>query len=181
MKKHDQVEPGEPKLPLGLDFEEETLSAEQESLAPPGVLSGLAGFWDIRAGLRTQNDPFQKDASLGEIRLQLETQKNLNNLLVNLTCDFVYDPVFDHHSIYLEEGQGFVDLRETNILFSPVEFMDIKLGRMMNCDFLKTSGDTNWLPMVTMVSGKVRLVRILFPVGQSFRAFRYTVQVFGVS
>lgn len=127
----DQFKTGEPKLPLGLDIEEQMLSAEQESLAPAGVLSELDGFWDVRAGLRTQHDSFERDASLGEMRLQLEIQQNVNIFLVNATCDFVYDPVFDNHGVHLEEGLGFVDLREANILFTPVGFMDVKLGRQI--------------------------------------------------
>ena len=127
----NQIKSPEPELPMGLGLGEETVSAEKESPLSTGILSELDGFWDVRAGLRTQHDSFEKDASLGEMRLQLETQHNANIFLVNATCDFVYDPVFDNHGVHLEEGLGFVDLREANILFTPVGFMDVKLGRQI--------------------------------------------------
>ncbi|MCD6353644.1 MAG: hypothetical protein J7M06_05485 [Proteobacteria bacterium] len=135
----------EPELPLGIDDKMEALEPElpdglnlQMEGPPPksddpafGLHSDLSGFWEVRAGIRTQNDAHEKDASLGETRLQLEIQKNARIFLFNIISDFIYDPVFDHHSIRLTEGQGFIDLREANVLLAPLEFMDIKLGRQI--------------------------------------------------
>jgi hypothetical protein len=121
----------EPELPFGLSQEEEAL--EKYTTTPDSFYFpfDLNGFWEIREGTRTQNDPYQKDSSLGETRLQLEMQKNIKNYLITIISDFIYDHVYDHHTVHLEEGDGFIDLREINILFEPLEFMDIKLGRQI--------------------------------------------------
>jgi len=43
----------------------------------------------------------------------------------------LYDAVVSHHRPRLEEGAGFLDLREANVSFSPLRFMDVKLGRQV--------------------------------------------------
>ena len=127
-----QMESAEPELPPGLDFEEKTAAPQKTTSIFSGIPSDLGGFWEIRAGIRTQKDPHEKDCSLGETRLQLETQKTVRNLLFSVAGDFIYDPVFDHHSIRLEKGEGFIDLRESNVLFALRECcIDVKLGRQI--------------------------------------------------
>jgi len=127
----DQTKSTEPELPAGLGIEEEPDAEVYSAHTPQEILSDLNGFLDARIGLRTQNDPHEKDFSLGEIRLQGEAQKDLNNFLFSLTTDFLYDPVLDHHTVRLEEGDGFIDIREASVLFSPLEFVDIKSGRQI--------------------------------------------------
>jgi len=126
----DKTEALEPELPFGLNLERKEPA---QNFQPPAFAqhSILTGFWEARGGIRTQNDAHERDASLGETRLQLETQKHLRSLLLKVTSDFIYDPVFDHHSIRLEKGEGFIDLREAHILLSPLDFLDIKLGRQI--------------------------------------------------
>ncbi len=91
----------------------------------------LSGFWEARAGIRTQDDPHEKDASIGETRLQLELKKRYKKMKFNITSDFLYDPVLNEHDIKLEEGDGFIDLREANVTITPVHFMDVKVGRQI--------------------------------------------------
>ncbi len=81
------------------------------------------GFWDARGGLRTQDDPHEsKTATLGETRLQLNLSKVLDWAKFRIKSDFLYDGVV--------EGAN-VDLREANALFTPFEFMDLKVGRQI--------------------------------------------------
>lgn len=141
----------EPDLPLGLDVAPE-LSIEQDEgkqLTPPEgpakksmkpVLSeidttdlpfDLSGFWEARGGKRVVDDPNERDTSLAETRLQLQVEKHFNAASLYLTTDFIYDNVADSHSIELNTGNGWIDLRETNLVFSPTDFMDMKIGRQI--------------------------------------------------
>ena len=48
-----------------------------------------------------------------------------------MTVDLLYDPVLDRHSVRLEEGDGFLDLREANFILTPASLMDVKAGRQI--------------------------------------------------
>lgn len=91
----------------------------------------LDGFFETRSGLRTQNDPHEKDVSLGEVRLQLETEKEAGLFIFNMVADFVFDPVMDVYSIDLDKGEGIVDLRQANFSITPLDFLDVKIGRQI--------------------------------------------------
>ncbi len=143
-------EGGEPQLPSGIAGEEEPQlpgglegtpsTAETARQAGPSRMKrfrrsldslGFAGFWEARGGIRTQNDPYEKDASIGETRLQLELEPRFKGATFNVTADFLYDPVLDDYTVDLDSGTGWVDLREANVSFSPLSFMDLKLGRQI--------------------------------------------------
>jgi len=91
----------------------------------------LHGFVDARYGQRLQNDPYQRDDSLGETRLQLGLNRMGDLTTLNLRADFYYDDLVDQDDIVLEEGRGWVDLREASLLFSPHDIADVKLGRQI--------------------------------------------------
>lgn len=91
----------------------------------------LSGFWETRLGFRMQKDPGEKDVSIGETRLQLEAERAWEKVTAKVTSDFLYDPVLDRHAIRLEEGEGFLDLREANFLLTPASFLDLKVGRQI--------------------------------------------------
>jgi hypothetical protein len=135
----------EPALPKGLGAIE-----DEESALPAGLSEGLAdypdtgetgiapdvpfelnGFWEVRGGVRTQPDSQEKDASIGEARLKLELEQHWADIGLKLTTDFLYDPVLDRHDIRLEEGQGWLDLREAFLALTPIDFMDLKAGRQI--------------------------------------------------
>jgi hypothetical protein len=82
----------------------------------------LNGFYEIRAGYRTQNDPYQKDMSIMETRLQLDLSAYVDWADLKVKGDFVGDLV-------MEEGK--FDLREAYMLSSPLDFMDLKVGRQI--------------------------------------------------
>ncbi len=135
---------GEPPLPPGLDG----LSATEEPALPPGLggtpepafsprreKSGppfdFTGFAETRIGARLSPDPGQKNASIGEARLHAELQKDTDQLTINIAADFVFDPVLERYEVNLETGQGWLDLREANLVFSPLPRLDVKIGRQI--------------------------------------------------
>ena len=94
--------------------------------------SELHGFIDGRAGVRTQNDPYEDDRSLTELRLQLDSKTYFDWGEFSARGDFVYDDLeTDQEKVDLQTGQGFFDLRELNLLFTPVDWSDIKVGRQI--------------------------------------------------
>jgi len=119
-------------LPAGLGAEQSGERAEAEKEAEAFELPfGLSGFFEMRVGARTQDDHYERALSLGELRLQIEIEKELSAGTFKLRADFLFDPAFDRHEIILEEGIGWLDLREANFLFSPTEWIDVKIGRQI--------------------------------------------------
>ena len=122
---------GAPALPKGLGAP--VVDSSPAASAPDRWLpESLAGFWEARAGIRTQDDPHQKDTSIGETRLQLRYDLPGDSVAFKLVSDFVYDPVADDYPVDLEEGVGWLDLRQANVLLRPASFVDVKLGRQIN-------------------------------------------------
>ena len=111
-----------PDLPPGLgDDTSEAVSEEEAETTNPRLK--LHGFWDIRGGIRTQNDPAQsKDATLGETRLQLKTDKVWDKLVFEYRGDFLFDGV-------LEKAD--YDLRELQLTWTPASFVDVRVGRQV--------------------------------------------------
>ncbi len=92
----------------------------------------LRGFVDGRTGMRTQNAPHADDRSLTELRLQLDSLTYFEASELQLRADVLYDDLaVDRDDIDLETGNGFIDLRELNYLFSPVDSADVKVGRQI--------------------------------------------------
>jgi len=128
-----KTDEGEPGLPEGAETKEPEEKEPEETEAAPGkkLPFDITGFWEFRAGLRLQDDPYQRDMSIGETRLQLDFEKTWNKFTFKAVADLVYDPVYGHHSIHAEEGRGWLDLRQANVAFSPLKFMDVKVGRQI--------------------------------------------------
>jgi hypothetical protein len=121
----------EPTLPEGLIEEPEKPRVTEKEAHPVRFPFDVSGFWEARGGVRTQGDPHEKDESIGETRLQLQIEKLWESVAISVTNDFLYDPVLDRHRISLEEGEGWVDLREASLAFSPASFVDVKVGRQI--------------------------------------------------
>ncbi len=94
-------------------------------------LADLHGFFDLRGGTRLQSDPYQRDTSLLEGRLQLDYSHQFEASTLQLRGDFITDEVADDQAIDLESGAGFFDLREANLIFSPTDSVDVKAGRQI--------------------------------------------------
>jgi hypothetical protein len=131
----------EPALPPGLESPPPPgKTAPEEAQSEPGLLAqigglprrfGLDGFAEFRLGVRTQDDPDEKDVSIGEARLQLEFEEAWKGFNFKLKSDFLYDQVPDSHEIDLETGEGWIDLREASVGFTPLDFLDVKVGRQV--------------------------------------------------
>jgi len=81
------------------------------------------GFIETRGGIRLQDDDrISKTATIGETRLQLDLDWDLDWGTVKLKSDFLYDGV---------EGDAKPDLREANVLVYPLSFLDLKIGRQV--------------------------------------------------
>ena len=101
-----------------------------ESLSEAGL--ELHGFAEYRYGERTQTDPVEADASLNELRLQLDSAWYHDDFTAQVKVDLVYDDlVDDREDVHLETGRGWLDLRQANVLASPFSWMDVKLGRQV--------------------------------------------------
>ena len=111
------VAPSEPALPsgLGAPAEEPRLAASRAQRLP----EGLSGFWEVRGGARLQDDPYEKAASIGETRLQVQLDRASERAALKVVGDFLYDPVLNQHDIRLEDGDGWLDLRQANLLCVP--------------------------------------------------------------
>ncbi len=107
------------------------LAAPALAIDLPALDATLHGFVDARTGRRLQNDPYQRDESLAETRLQLGLNRLGDQTTLQLRADFYYDDLVDQDDIDLEQGRGWLDLREANLLFSPHQIADVKLGRQI--------------------------------------------------
>ena len=121
----------EPNLPQGLGAEVDGREFAETNEKRTSLSSLINGFLEGRAGIRTQDDSEEKDASVGDLRLQVEVEKEFRGIIFSTTSDWLYDPVLDKHHVRLEEGKGFLDLREANILIRPLEIVDLKIGRQI--------------------------------------------------
>jgi len=124
----------EPGLPPGLSPGSDEPAADQGGdEAPPSLAEklGLTGFFEVRAGARTQDDPYERDVSIAEARLRLEHDHQFDRVSTRVAADLIADALFDSWRPDLESGQGFVDLREANAATSPLPWLDAKVGRQV--------------------------------------------------
>ncbi len=123
----------EPALPPGLGGSDDEVATpvEPESDWRESLPFDLTGFVDARAGVRTQDDPDQDQASLGELRAQFEAEKAWPALNGRLTFDLLYDEIARRHRPRLETGQGWFDLREAFLATRVGDHVDLKLGRQI--------------------------------------------------
>lgn len=83
----------------------------------------LNGFAEYRGGLRLWNDPHQPDdMTLNEVRLQLDSSASWKDIQFRAKADFLYDGV---------DGKADIDPREISALFSPINDVDLKIGRQI--------------------------------------------------
>ena len=93
--------------------------------------AGLHGYLDARAGVRTQSDPVEEDSPLHEIRAQLEFSPAIGDIRFQVRGDLVWDGVAEDDRVDLEEGTGPLDLREAYLTVSPLDSLDVKIGRQI--------------------------------------------------
>ncbi|MFC1749766.1 hypothetical protein ACFL2V_13275 [Pseudomonadota bacterium] len=138
----------EPDLPVGLEMDFESSADEStEPMLPQGLAIGsqdewqddsdewqdeawqVNGFWEARLGDWRSQQSFLPQHSIAETRLHLNTERAFNHFTVNMVADLLYDDVALERHPRLETGQGWLDLRAANIVFSPLSFMDVRVGR----------------------------------------------------
>jgi len=112
-----------PALPPGLE-DSEAEAAETQSTPPATARRlNLHGFWETQFGPRLQNDPAQdKSYTLGETRLQLESDHHWNWGDLEITADTYYDAVLDEAEF---------DLRQLRVTWSPLPNLDLRIGRQV--------------------------------------------------
>ena len=82
----------------------------------------LHGFYEMRGGYRLQNDKYEKDISIMEGRLQLDLSSYPEWGELKFKGDALGDAV-------TEEGD--FQIREAYMLTTPLDFMDLKIGRQI--------------------------------------------------
>ncbi len=80
------------------------------------------GFYEMRAGYRLQNDPYEKDMSVMENRLQVDVTSYADIGEFRFKGDTIGDLV-------TEEAE--FDTREAYYFGRPLDYMDLKLGRQI--------------------------------------------------
>ena len=91
-----------------------------------------SGFVDARYGLGITDNPNTDRETLSEIRLQYGGVWYHDLFTLTARSDFLFDSVANNHDrINLESGEGLIDLRELNVLFTPVNWADVKIGRQI--------------------------------------------------
>lgn len=89
----------------------------------------LNGFLESIYGNRLQDDQYEKDASVAEIRGHFTSEYSSDIMTYTLSFDLIYDNVAENNEADLENGKGWMDLREANILYRVNDDLDIKIGR----------------------------------------------------
>ncbi|MGR9108563.1 MAG: hypothetical protein ACU843_16715 [Gammaproteobacteria bacterium] len=150
----EDLEPSnEPALPKGLSEEPARPAEAEPETWNERLPFDLSGFGESRFGIRTQNDPHESNISIGEVRLHTKVEKYFSKASFHLTSDFLFDPVPNNYKIDLEKGNGWIDLREANLVFTPADFADVKVGRQI----------------LTWATGDLIFINDLFP--KDFKAF----------
>ena len=102
------------------------IAADTDENSDDSFFSGLPiemhGFYEMRAGYRLREDKYEKDMSIMENRLQLDLSSYPDWGDLKFKGDVFGD---------LVEEQADFDLREANIFVSPLDFMDLKVGRQI--------------------------------------------------
>lgn len=133
-KDQEKSGPSLPSLPGGLGSKSSgTVSSSKSERTDSSnwFTENVNGFVELRAGARLQDDANEDDTSIGELRAQFQTEIPIEEAVINLTADLVADTVANETTLDLEEGRGFIDLREANLVFRPLDNMDVKLGRQI--------------------------------------------------
>jgi hypothetical protein len=87
----------------------------------PGLV--ISGFVEGAYGRRLDADPkFASRQTLGDLRARTETEWSNDRLLVAFKADLLYDDIEDDVDI---------EPRELNLRFSPVDSLDLKIGRQV--------------------------------------------------
>lgn len=101
------------------------VSELKAELKMPGAFDQLEinGFFELRGGVRTRNDPVEKDISLMEGRLQLELFTYTDSVDFKYKADLYADHVIEQYREY--------DTREAWVFIRPFGLIDMIIGRQV--------------------------------------------------
>ena len=96
----------------------------------------INGFLEGRVGGMISDKQARDHTNVSEVRLQLVADKSMGPFIANIVSDFVLDPVGWGRLTKQKRarrglGEGPVDLRQANLVFSPLSSMDVKVGRQI--------------------------------------------------
>jgi hypothetical protein len=80
------------------------------------------GFLEARGGLRLREDPYEKDGSIAELRLQTDLARDFEWAELKIKFDLLGDLVTEKVD---------ANLRDLSLSFSPHDIVDVKLGRQI--------------------------------------------------
>ena len=127
----DDTDP--PELPSGLfgsdEIGQSSANEIDSEISTQGLITGLTGFVDWRVGSRFRTNPNHGTTLLHELRGQVRGDWSTADSTMSFAVDLILDDLVDSRSIDLNAGEGFVDIREANILLRPAGNLDLKLGR----------------------------------------------------
>jgi hypothetical protein len=122
----------EPTLPSGLGSTESTSSqTDAGSRFTDSFPFDVSGFIETRLGTRLDNDPTQRDTSIGELRAQLQLETDWDWARLGITADLLYDNVAKDNDLKLDTGNGWLDLRQASLLLRPFANADLEIGRQI--------------------------------------------------
>jgi hypothetical protein len=121
-----------PRLPPGLDGTD----AGPAFAGSPGsreeaALVDVSGFLEYRYGQRVRSTDLNDQTSINEARLHLAAEKRSDRWSLDAAADVVYDDVATSRKIDLESGDGWLDLRRLNVLWTPAPDFDLRIGRQI--------------------------------------------------
>lgn len=98
------------------DWETGGWDAEEEAAVP------LYGFAELGLGTRLKGSPYHDRPTLGDARVRLETDGQVSSIQYTAKGDLLYDGV-------VEDWKA--QARELSLGFSPLSYLDVKLGRQV--------------------------------------------------
>ena len=126
-----QSEPDLPEGLINLDLKEPPKADSATEVAATKPDWRPSAFIDTRLGTRLRDPIDQEQLSLAETRLQLKAVRRWSNITATVAVDILADAISDSNTPDLNTGEGFVDLREANVLWRPLSWIDIKAGRQI--------------------------------------------------
>ena len=88
-------------------------------------------YIESRVGSRIYDNKYSKQLSVSQIRYQIDVEQEYEDITFNLVSDFIADTLANEYKINLNEGKGFIDLRQANMELTPFEWLDLKIGRQI--------------------------------------------------
>ena len=120
-----------PELPMGISENTADDRDVEDTAWEEDKTWQINGFWEARWGEWTHAQTFLSRHPLAENRVQLSVERAFDKVTLNVSGDLLYDKTVAFEKPDLESGNGWLDLRVANLVFSPSPFMDIRLGRQI--------------------------------------------------